>query len=236
MKKLLCFLCLFLMPFCFVDAEGLELNKLSVEGNEIELKDDIYEYELIIDTDFSMVSVYVEVDDGVSYTVSGNNDISIGDNIITIDVTDGITSVQYKVNAKMLDEDIIKLSNNNRLKNLSVIGYPLGFDSDKLEYNLTIGAEAKLRISYTTENEEAEVYVEGNEGLVDGSVIKIKVVAQSGDVREYKINIKATEVREEIEVYEEEKYDLQFIAYIVAALLISIFLFIINITGRKNEK
>ena len=136
----------------------------------------------------------------------------------------------------MLDEDIIKLSNNNRLKNLSVIGYPLGFDSDKLEYNLTIGAEAKLRISYTTENEEAEVYVEGNEGLVDGSVIKIKVVAQSGDVREYKINIKATEVREEIEVYEEEKYDLQFIAYIVAALLISIFLFIINITGRKNEK
>ena len=236
MKKLLCFLCLFLMPFCFVDAEGLELNKLSVEGNEIELKDDIYEYELIIDTDFSMVSVYVEVDDGVSYTVSGNNDISIGDNIITIDVTDGITSVQYKVNAKMLDEDIIKLSNNNRLKNLSVIGYPLGFDSDKLEYNLTIGAEAKLRINYTTENEEAEVYVEGNEGLVDGSVIKIKVVAQSGDVREYKINIKATEVREEIEVYEEEKYDLQFIAYIVAALLISIFLFIINITGRKNEK
>ena len=49
MKKLLCFLCLFLMPFCVVDAEGLKINKLSIEGNEIKLKDDIYEYDLIIE-------------------------------------------------------------------------------------------------------------------------------------------------------------------------------------------
>ena len=48
------------------------------------------------------------------------------------------------------------------------------------------------------------IRIDGNENLVDGSVIRVKVIAQSGDIREYKINITATEVREEIEVFEED--------------------------------
>lgn len=236
MKKLLLMIVLFLFPFSVVNASELKLNKLTIEGEEIELQDNIYEYDINLNTEYSNISVYAVVDDGISYKVIGNNNIVAGNNVVTIDVTDGLSKKQYVINILKKDDNVIILSNNNKLKNLSISGYPLGFDPDKLEYNLTIGAEAKLRINCQAESDKAEVYVYGNEGLVDGSIIRVKVVSESGDIREYKINIKATEVREEIEVYEEEKYDKQLIAYVVSALLIVIFLVIINLSNKDEKK
>lgn len=228
---------MFFTSICIVNAESVELNKLSIEGNDIELEKGVYEYNITLSTDYSNISVYPIVADGISYKVIGNNDIKEGKNIIIIDVTDGVSTVKYTINVFKNAEEIITLSNNNRLKNLSISGYPLGFDSDKLEYNLTIGSEAKLKINYKTESDKAEVYVYGNEDLVTGSIIRVKVIAQSGDVREYKINITATEEREEIEIYEEkEEYDLQLIIYVSTALLVTLLLAVINATGQKEEK
>lgn len=130
---------------------------------------------------------------------------------------------------------LVELSNNNNLENLSVYGYPLGFSSEVLEYNISIGTEAKLNITYTTENEDAEVYIEGNENLVKGSIIKVKVIAQAGDVREYKINIKDAEPREEIETNEEESFDMNLIIYGGIIALVTLFLIVINIKGKKAK-
>lgn len=232
MKRILFLIMIFLSTLTKVNA--LEIDKITVEGKEIELKDNIYEYDVSLDVIYSQVSIKVDVLDDTTYKIVGNENLTVGNNRVQIIFSDNTI---YTLNILKKSNNVIELSNNNKLKNLSISGYPLGFDTDKLEYNLTIGSEARLRISYETEDEEADVYIEGNEGLVDGSVIKIKVVAQSGDVREYKINIKATALREEIEVYEEEKYDKKLIGYGVAIISILLFIIIVNLKGNKtNEK
>ena len=237
MKKLLMMLTLFFIPFCMVQAKNIEINKLTIEGETINLKEGIYEYDITLNTIYSNISVYAVVDEGITYEVTGNDEIQTGNNIITIDITDEQSTAKYTINVLKLADNVIELSSNNKLKNLSISGYPLGFNADKLEYNLTIGSESKLRINYRTESDKTEVYIDGNEDLVNGSVIRVKVIAQSGDVREYKINITATEVREEIEVFEEEEgYDSELIAYIVAALSVILFLFIANFVGKDEEK
>lgn len=231
MKKMMVLLIAFLM-FVGVKVEALEVNKITVEGKEIELKDNVYEYDVALDVIYSKVSIVVDEKDDVSYRIEGNENLTVGNNKVKIIFDDNTV---YTLNILKKSSNVIELSNNNKLKNLSVSGYPLGFDTDKLEYNLTIGAEAKLRISYEAEDKEAQVYVEGNDNLVDKSVIRIKVVAQSGDVREYKINIKATARREEIEVYKEEKYDKKLIGYALAVVAVSLFLIVINFGGKKEN-
>lgn len=231
MKKMMVLLIAFLM-FVGVKVEALEVNKITVEGKEIELKDNVYEYDVALDVIYSKVSIVVDEKDDVPYRIEGNENLTVGNNKVKIIFDDNTV---YTLNILKKSSNVIELSNNNKLKNLSVSGYPLGFDTDKLEYNLTIGAEAKLRISYEAEDKEAQVYVEGNDNLVDKSVIRIKVVAQSGDVREYKINIKATARREEIEVYKEEKYDKKLIGYALAVVAVSLFLIVINFGGKKEN-
>ena len=231
MKKMMVLLIAFLM-FVGVKVEALEVNKITVEGKEIELKDNVYEYDVALDVIYSQVSIVVDEKDDVSYRIEGNENLTVGNNKVKIIFDDNTV---YTLNILKKSSNVIELSNNNKLKNLSVSGYPLGFDTDKLEYNLTIGAEAKLIISYEAEDKEAQVYVEGNDNLVDKSVIRIKVVAQSGDVREYKINIKATAQREEIEVYKEEKYDKKLIGYALAVVAVSLFLIVINFGGKKEN-
>lgn len=231
MKKMMVLLIAFLM-FVGVKVEALEVNKITVEGKEIELKDNVYEYDVALDVIYSQVSIVVDEKDDVSYRIEGNENLTVGNNKVKIIFDDNTV---YTLNILKKSSNVVELSNNNKLKNLSISGYPLGFDTDKLEYNLTIGAEAKLRISYEAEDKEAQVYVEGNDNLVDKSVIRIKVVAQSGDVREYKINIKATAQREEIEVYKEEKYDKKLIGYALAVVAVSLFLIVINFGGKKEN-
>lgn len=231
MKKMMVLLIAFLM-FVGVKVEALEVNKITVEGKEIELKDNVYEYDVALDVIYSQVSIVVDEKDDVSYRIEGNENLTVGNNKVKIIFDDNTV---YTLNILKKSSNVVELSNNNKLKNLSISGYPLGFDTDKLEYNLTIGAEAKLRISYEAEDKEAQVYVEGNDNLVDKSVIRIKVVAQSGDVREYKINIKATAQREEIEVYKEEKYDKKLIGYALAVVAVSLFLIVINFDGKKEN-
>lgn len=228
MKKLL--LLIMLIP---INTFALEVNNIIVDGKTVELKDNIYNYEMELYTINNSADIVVDVNENVKYEIIGNENLTIGSNLVTINLNNETESISYYLNLIKQEVNVITLSNNNKLKNLSISGYPLGFDSEKLEYNLTIGSESKLNLSCEAESDEAEVYVYGNEELVNGSIIKIKVVAQSGDVREYKINITATEVREEMEIYDPEKTDYKIIAYLVAASLISIFLIIINISGKK---
>lgn len=235
MKKLLFGLVLLFLPIV-VNAENLKLNSLIVEGKNIELKDDIYIYNTTVSNGYNVVSIEVDAPVGVNYEIIGNENLIVGTNVIKINLSDAENTKEYVLNVLKMADDVVTLSNNNKLKNISISGYPLGFNPDKLEYNLTIKAESRLNISYEKDSELSEVYVTGNEKLITGSVIKIKVIAQSGDVREYKINITASEIREEVEIVEENKIDLKLIAYIVSAALISMFLVIINVTGKEEKK
>ena len=66
MKKMMVLLIAFLM-FVGVKVEALEVNKITVEGKEIELKDNVYEYDVALDVIYSQVSIVVDEKDDVSY-------------------------------------------------------------------------------------------------------------------------------------------------------------------------
>lgn len=235
MKKILFLILMLIIPLS-VNAENLRIKKLVVDEKIIDLKENLYEYNTTINNYINTADILIELDEGIEYQIEGNENLVVGNNVIKINISNGTTTKEYILNILKMADEVVTLSSNNKLKNLSISGYPLGFDADKLEYNLTIKAESKLNINYEAYSDLAEVYIDGNEKLVNGSIIKIKVIAQSGDIREYRINITATEVREEIEIEDKDKVDMKLIAYIVSAALISMFLVIINVTGKeKNE-
>ncbi|MDD3187482.1 MAG: hypothetical protein PHD02_03300 [Bacilli bacterium] len=234
MKKFLLFLLLMIIPLS-VNAEDLSITSLVVEGVNIELQDGVYEYNATVDNAVTEANFIIETN-ADNYQLLNNTDLIVGSNIITIELNKGKIKTEYTINVLRMAYDVTALSNNNRLTNISVSGYPLGFNSDKLEYNLNIKAEYKLSINYEVEDANALVYIEGNENLHQGSVITIKVVAQSGNVREYKINIASATERIEEEEKIEKNLDMRLMSYIISALAIILFLVFINVKGNEKEK
>ena len=121
MKKMMVLLIAFLM-FVGVKVEALEVNKITVEGKEIELKDNVYEYDVALDVIYSQVSIVVDEKDDVSYRIEGNENLTVGNNKVKIIFDDNTV---YTLNILKKSSNVIELSNNNKLKNLSVSGYPL---------------------------------------------------------------------------------------------------------------
>lgn len=224
MKRLFAVVCFFVLPLCI---SAKDINGLKIEGNIIDLKESIYEYDVTVDNDIINPYIEVVVDEGTFYEVKGANDLKVGNNKISIVVSNENEINEYTLNITRLAKDVVSLSSNNYLNNLSIRGYSIGFDKDVLEYNLSIKSEEKLVIDYETDG-LSDVYIDGNSDLKQGSVIKIKVIAQSGDVREYKINIVSATIREEIITTNQSSIDWTLFTYIGAIVGISLFLFIIN--------
>lgn len=235
MKKILFALLFLIIPFS-VKAQSLKINSLKVNEKEVSLVDNVYEYSASVGNDYTSANIVLTVDDGVTYEINGNENFVVGGNIVKIVLSSNGETKEYSLNILRMSGSVVELSNNNKLKNISVTGYPIGFSSNKLEYDLSIKSEATLKISYEKEDDTAEVYIEGNMDLKVGSVIKIKVIAQSGEVREYKLNIKSAEARVEEKYDDGNKIDLNLVGYIGAALLLSGFLVFINVGGKKKAK
>lgn len=132
-------------------------------------------------------------DNKATANIEGNNDLKVGNNIITITVTaeDG-NKREYIINVTRTNEDII-LSNNSKLKKLIISGYNFEFYSDKFDYIIKIKDENFLDINYVTEDDKSNVTIIGNANLKDNSVITINVVAEDGSTTSYKINIEKTD-------------------------------------------
>lgn len=235
MKKIIFALLFLIIPFG-VKAEELKLNSLKINNQEISLKENVYEYSATVEHGYTSANIEAKVNEGINYTINGNQNFIVGSNPVKIVLTSNGVTKEYTINILRMSDSVVTLSSNNKLKNISITGYPIGFSTSKLEYDLSIKSEATLKISYEKEDDTAEVYIDGNLDLKQGSVIKLKVIAQSGEVREYKINIKSAEERQEETYDDENKIDFELIGYIGSALLISGFLVFINVSGKKKEK
>ena len=169
------------------------LNKLIPSFGSIVFDKAKCEYFITVPYETENINFELMVEDKkASANIEGNNNLEVGENIITITVTaeDG-NKREYKIIVTRKDENII-LSSNSKLKKLMVKGYNLEFDSDKYEYNLKIHNEDFLDITYITQDEKSDVTIVGNNNLKDKSVITVTVVAEDGSTTSYTINIKKT--------------------------------------------
>ena len=98
---------------------------------------------------------------------------------------------------KKNEEDDKDKSNVKNLKSLTVEQYKLepDFSPDITEYSLTIGRDVEnLVIEAEAEDENATVEITGNNGLLLGTnTVNVKVTAEDGTVRTYKINVTKVE-------------------------------------------
>lgn len=150
---------------------------------------------------------------------------------------------------KVEKEEPAYKSNNNYLKSLEIIDYKIEFNKNTKEYTIDLADDVStLNIKPIVENNTASYKITDNENLQNGSIVKITVTADNGEIREYKIKIKKIvpvvkndDEQEEAPVQEENaffKKGLVFIGIGLGILFIIEFIFIIDsiINNRKIKK
>lgn len=155
-------------------------------------------------------TVYV-TEDGInvrsSYSTSSKalGSVNKGDSLTRIGVAtstiDGIKWSKVKYNGQTayitstyLSTEKPEESNEKNLKSLTIEGdYKLTpeFDKDVTEYSLSVGSDVEsIKIDAEAVDDNAKVEIIGNDKLLEGeNTIEIKVTAEDGTVRTYKINV-----------------------------------------------
>lgn len=195
-------------------ASNTNLKKLvpNFEGLSPSFNPAVTKYSLTVPSTTTNLKLTVATEaTGSKYWISGDENLKLGDNTVTITVTasNGAKKVYTIIVTKA--DDVQKA--NAYLSNLVVDGKTLSpvFAAESLEYDIgTVTSDVdKLTVLAYTQKEGAKSEITGNESLKDGeNIIKIKVTAEDGvTTKEYTIKVtkEATAVAttDEVAIYSE---------------------------------
>ncbi len=149
------------------------------------------------ETVYATDSVNVRSSYSTSSSVIGS--LNKGQSVTRIGKSSSWSKVKYNGQTAYISSDYLTTkkpeeSNNKNLKSLSISGeYKLTpeFDKDVTEYNITVGKDVdSLDIKATAEDSTAKVEISGNDKILTGeNLVEVKVTAEDGTVRTYKINV-----------------------------------------------
>lgn len=178
---------------------------------------------------------------------NGSSNIITIDNVIFYDTNYKpivINTISSKVNVKEENTSTGNITSNSGsntsnndtdkgyyLSNIEIKGYKIDFSRDIYEYTLKIGNEDVLDITPVLEDNNSSYIITGNDKLVNGSVIKIKVITDENNEKVYTINILKDK---EIEVVKNNNYKYIFIVIIGVLLIINIVRLLRR--RKKNEE
>lgn len=207
------------------------LSSLTVKGYEINFYKEKLSYEIVIDKDVKKLDISYETDsDKATAVIKNNVPISV-DNPITITVTaeDG-TFKDYTINLTYK-----ALSNNINVKNLTIENYDIDFDNNKQNYDVVVNQDTKsLNFNIELEDENAKYEIQDNNDLVNGSVIKIRVIAENLTETTYNFNI----IKETTTVPKKKNnfFTILLIFLILGIIGVVVFKFIRNILPAKADE
>lgn len=201
------------------------LSGLTLSSGTISFDKEILEYETTVLYEVEKIDLEIETEDSkATYEVSGNKELVVGENIVTIKVTaENESTKEYKIKV-IRKEESETLSNNSNLTSLIIEGYQISFSKSQYEYSLKINDETTLNIKYELEDAGSVVTIHGNENLENGSLVRVKVTAEDGSETEYKIRIE-----------KEENSMLMYIIIGGVILLIIVIIVIIILTKKRNK-
>ena len=127
-------------------------------------------------------------------------------------------------------------SSNNYLKSLNVKDYEIDFNKNTLEYKLIVKPDVKfLDITAIAEDYRSRVEINGNEEFKEGeNVVTIKVTAENGDVREYKVLVDKQAKEEKVVDEEENSGKAEKIVIII--LIILVVLGLLYLIFKKDDE
>lgn len=207
--------------------------KFNVGKLDKDFNKDILRYTLYVDYRTTSVSIDGLLEDVYALTNSFKEYQLTGyKTVIELPVTAEDGSIKTYV------VEVIKVDNrssNNYLNDLTIDGVKLNFDKDTLEYNVTVvNSVTELSIKAVTEDESADVTITGNKDLdVGENVIEVKVTAENGKVRVYKINV--TREASEVVPTENDNNNTKLILIVLIIATILALLYLIFKDDKKEE-
>ncbi len=189
------------------------LSSLSLSKAYISFDKNTFEYNTTVENEVDAIDIYALAENGgdsvtlyrykngEKETISNTNILlETGYNNIKIEVVneEGKKNI-YSLNI-LRKENGLNISSDTQLSMLSVDGYNINFEPNKYDYEVKIKTEKTLVIAATPQNNTSEVYIRGNDNLTAFSTVRIKVVAENGQAKEYTLDIKKDQYNKKIEM------------------------------------
>lgn len=157
------------------DLKSILLNsgKVKIDFHKSTLTYTVHTYKL------EKIDIAVEVDDPTSkYKIDCPEKLIIGDNKAIITVT-SVTGKEKQYTILIVNSEV---PTDTRLRNLSVKGLNIGFNSDKYKYTVRYDKAYKdgVVIYETTVSNNVEVEIVGNQKIKENGVVKVIVKAIDG--------------------------------------------------------
>ena len=192
------------------------------------------EYTMTVGSDIDEIDVKaVAEDEKASVNITGNTNLKIGTNKITITITSSDkTTKTYHISVTKEAKKQLQLSE------LLVEGLPLEpeFDSNVYEYTLTLDRSdvSEVNITATPSKESAEVEIVGNTNLQPGeNVVTILVKSANGEeVTTYQITVITPKAAA---IVQEDNKDMYVYIGIGVAVLVVVLLIIVIVITRKHH-
>lgn len=178
--------------------------QVNVEGISPRFNKNTTKYYLTVDNTIDTIKVTATPEDNnARVEITGNTNLQIGSNTITIIVTaqDGVSKRNYLIEVTKTDDPN---NVNTNLENLAIENVTLNpeFSADILEYSASVGSNIEsLNILAVPQIEGANVKITGGDKLSFGNnVITITVTAKNGsNIKNYTVNVYRKTESEEIE-------------------------------------
>lgn len=189
-----------------IEDDSALLSSLSVSGYDIGFSPTQFSYTLTVPYQMNALTINYNAPEGADVQLTGNENIGIGNNTITVDVQNQSTNKhetyhiyvfrladpnavvdpevektrQYQQDTGLPDPTLA--SSNAKLSNIVISKFKLSdvFSSDTFTYDVEIDeGTTELILSPVLQSKEATYVIEGNENLHDGS--EIRIVVRSGN-------------------------------------------------------
>lgn len=162
-------------------------------------KPDTTMYSTTVPNDVTEVQVYAVPQNKATYEVSGNTNLSVGSNRVTIKVTseDKKSTKEYYINVERQAGTEVNVQKEEKLELISIkidepsIKIEPEFKSDIYQYTIRFNEDIdKIPLSAIANKEGARIEIKGNENLKDGEN-KIEIVVTRGfEETKYKITVR----------------------------------------------
>ena len=132
----------------------------------------------------------------------------------------------------------VALSTDNYIKSLTITGYDIDFDMNKLEYSITVkNSVTSLDLNVVLNDENASYYVEGNKDFKVGeNTVNIIVKSESGSTRTYTIKVNKEKTKQETTDEKDEETTNNSSKTVIIILIILVIIGLIYVIFKDDEE
>ena len=182
-----------------------------------------------MDSNINEIDVKAVAESSLAKVEVSSTKLKVGVNKITISViSESGSKGVYELVVTREDYDSI----DNYLKNLIINDYPITFNRNVFNYEISIANEKSLAITPVLEKSESTYSIVGNSDLKNDSIIVIKVSDTEGSTREYNIKVKKNSI---FDILASINIDIKWIILGLEFLIILILLLVIIFRNNSNK-